>query len=75
MIFRKHIDNKISVANRNLGIIIRTFTYLSEEIFMTLYKAVVKPKVWLWSPLYKKDKLQLENVQRRAKGAHLLGKA
>lgn len=35
--FRQHIANKVSIANRNLGIIFRTFTHLSQEMFLNLY--------------------------------------
>ena len=31
--FRQHIAKKVSIANRNLGIIYRTFTYLNPEMF------------------------------------------
>ena len=34
--FREHINHKVSIANRNLGIIFRTFTYLAKEMFLTL---------------------------------------
>ena len=30
--FREHINDKVSIANRNLGIIFRPFTYLDKEI-------------------------------------------
>ena len=30
--FRQHIDKKVSIANRILGIIYRTFTYLNPEM-------------------------------------------
>ena len=33
LIFRDHINTKVNLANRNLGIIFRTFTYLDQEIF------------------------------------------
>ena len=60
--FRQHIASKVSVANRNLGIIFRTFTYLSQEISMYLY--MVRPHLEyicvIWSPFYKKDKITLE---------------
>ena len=63
--FRKHIASKVSIANRNLGIIFRTFTYLSQEMFLNLYKTVVRPHLEyvsvIWSPFYKKDKIMLEN--------------
>ena len=68
--FRKHISSKVSIANRNLGIIFRTFTYISQEMFLALFKAIVRPHLEyasvVWSPLYKKDRIQIENVQRRA---------
>ena len=68
--FRQHIASKVSIANRNLGIIFRTFTYLSQEMFLNLYKSMVRPHLEyasvIWSPLYKKDKIMLENTQRRA---------
>ena len=66
--FRQHIASK--VANRNLGIIFRTLTYLSQEMFLNLYQSMVRPHLEyasvIWSPLYKKDKIILENIQRRA---------
>ena len=34
--FRKHMANKVSVANMNLGISFRTLTYLSQEMFIIL---------------------------------------
>ena len=37
--FRKHINNKVSLANRNLGIIFRTFTYIDKEMFLNLFKS------------------------------------
>ena len=68
--FRDHINSKVNIANRNLGIIFRTFTFIDEEIFLNLYKSIVRPHVEyatpIWSPLYKKDKIIIENIQRRA---------
>ena len=68
--FRDHIISKVNLANRNLGIIFRTFTFLDTEIFLTLYKSLVRPHLEyatvVWSPLYKKDRIAIENVQRRA---------
>ena len=56
--FRDHINSKVNIANRNLGIIFRTFTFIDEEIFLNLYKSIVRPHVEyatpIWSPLYKK---------------------
>ena len=68
--FRQHIAKKVSIANRNLGIIYRIFTYLNQEMFLSLFKSIVRPRLEyasvLLSPLYKKDKISLENIQRRA---------
>ncbi|MCG8047037.1 MAG: reverse transcriptase domain-containing protein [Candidatus Thiodiazotropha endolucinida] len=68
--FREHITTKVNLANRNLGIIFRTFTYLDQEIFLNLYKSLVRPHLEystpVWSPFYKKDRIIIENVQRRA---------
>ena len=54
--FRDHITSKVNLANRNLGIIFRTFTFLDLEIFLTLYKSLVRPHLEyvtvVWSPLY-----------------------
>ena len=68
--FREHITSKINIANRNVGIIFRTFTYLDPEMFRNLYKSLVRPHLEygavIWFPMYKKDRIAIENVQRRA---------
>ena len=60
----------VNLADRNLGIIFRTFTFLDEESFLHLYKLLVRPHVEYstpnWSPYYKKDRIRIENVQCRA---------
>ena len=35
--FREHITPKVNIANRNLGIIFRTFSYMDKEMFLGLY--------------------------------------
>ena len=67
----EHISTKVNKANRNLGIIFRTFTYMDKEMFLNLYKSIVRPHleydVNVCSSLYKKkDMIVIENVQRRA---------
>ena len=57
--FSEHINSKVNKANRNLGMIFRTFTYMDKEIFLNLYKSVVRPHleyaVTVCSPLYKQE--------------------
>ena len=66
--FSKHISTKIKVANRNLGLIFRTFTNIDKDIFLNLFKSIVRPHIEyassVWSPVFKKDMIALENVQR-----------
>ena len=66
----EHISKKSAIANRNLGIIFKSFTYLDKEMFLCLYKSLVRPYVeyatTVWSPIYKKDAVALENIQRQA---------
>ena len=68
--FSKYICNTAAKANRILGLIRRTFTYISKESFIILYKTYVRPHleycVQVWSPYLQRDKDALEKVQRRA---------
>ena len=68
--FRDHMNSKVNLANRNLGIIFRTFTFLDKETSLHLYKSLVRRHVGYstpnWSPYYKKRRIKIENVQRRA---------
>ena len=56
--FTEHINSKIKIANRNLGLIFRMFTYLDKDIFMNLYKSLVRQHLEyassVWSPVYKR---------------------
>ena len=70
LLFREHISGKVKTANKILGLIFRTFTYMDKDMFLDLYKTLVRPHLEyatpIWTPLYKKDSIMLENVQRRA---------
>ena len=62
--------NAVKSANRTLGMIKRSFSYLDEDIVLQLYKTLVRPKleysVQAWRPYLRKDIDLIEKVQRRA---------
>ena len=68
--FDIHIDNIIKKANQMIGVIKRTFTYLDKEIFVRLYKSLVRSNLEygniIWSPYLKRQSISIEKVQRRA---------
>ena len=68
--FTEHINSKISIANRNTGIIFKSFTYMDKDVFLTLYESIVRPHLeyasCIWALYHKKDSIALENVQRHA---------
>ena len=68
--FTEHISTKVTKANQIVGLIFRTFTFMDKEMFLNLFKSLIKPHLeyatTIWSPIYKKDAIQTENVQRRA---------
>ena len=43
MLFNEHINTKVNLANRNLGLIAKNFTYMNKEMFLHLYKSLVRP--------------------------------
>ena len=55
--FRDHITKKVNIANRNLGAIFRSFTYIDKEIFLQLFKPLVRPHLEygssIWYPTFK----------------------
>ena len=68
--FSEHISAKIYKANRILDIVFRTFTYMDKEMFLNLYKSIVRPHleyaVTVCTPLFKKAMIAIEKVRRRA---------
>ena len=68
--FETHIGNVVKTANRVTGIIRRQFKYIGHEVFVNLYKSLVRPLVEyssvVWSPSTIRDQKQIEGVQRRA---------
>ena len=67
--FDDHIQSKINTANRIMGLIRRSFTFLDSDSFKKLFKAMVRPHIefsnTVWHPRTKKLKDQIENIQRR----------
>ena len=68
--FEKHINGKIVTANKLVGIIRRSFMFLNEEIFVPLYKSLVRSHfdygMSVWTPHLVKYIKAIESVQRRA---------
>ena len=68
--FDQHINSIINKANRNLGIIRKTFEFMDKSIFCLIFKGLVRPHLEyaapVWSPHFAKHIDAIENVQRRA---------
>ena len=68
--FEDHLSAKIKKANQIIGIIRRSFQHLDEDMFLQLYKSMVRPHLeyanQVWSPRLEKHVTLIENVQRRA---------
>ena len=68
--FDPHIQNSVNKANKMLGLIKRTFSYLDKNIFGKLYKSLVRPHLEyanaVWYPTLKRQSITMERVQRRA---------
>ena len=65
-----HVSNCVKKGNRMVGMIKKTFSYMNQDMFLCLYKALVRPMLEycteVWNPYLEKDIKALENVQRRA---------
>ena len=68
--FETHVIKSVCKDNRNLGIIHRSFKQMGEEVFVNLYKSLVRPHVEyasvVWNPSCIRDQKLIERVQRRA---------
>ena len=68
--FDMHINQKVLKANRVLGLIRRSFTYMDKEILVLLYKSMVRPHLEychsVTFPMYDRQAKLIEGVQRRA---------
>ncbi len=68
--FKEHVASSTSKANRILGVIRRSFDFLNEDLFVQLYKTIVRPILEyghsVWHPHHKTLCKEVEDVQRRA---------
>ena len=68
--FSTHIIAQTNKANRLVGLIRRSFTYLDKELMKQLFISLVRPVLEfanvVWMPRFQKDIDLLENVQKRA---------
>ena len=68
--FDLHIDSIVKKANSIIGLIKRNFTFIDKDIFLKLYKALIRPHLeygqLIWFPRLIRQSKKLEDVQRRA---------
>ena len=68
--FTIHCQEKVNKANQILGFIKHSFKHMDKEIFLMLYKSLVRPHLefasCIWSPKHKYNIDSIERVQRRA---------
>ena len=68
--FDKHINQAINKATRVMAIVRKTFDYMDKEIFLNIYKGLIRPHLEyassVWSPHLIKHIEAIEGVQRRA---------
>jgi hypothetical protein len=68
--FDRHIEIQCGKANRILGLIRRSFTYIDVTSMKQMYTALIRPILEyghvITYPRYKKSSILLENVQHRA---------
>ncbi len=68
--FDRHTEIQVNKANKMLGMIRRSYTYLDKDSMNTLYKSLIRPLLEyghvIAYPRYEKDCKLIEGVQRRA---------
>lgn len=68
--FDQHISYTVNKANRILGLVKRTFSYIDKVSFLCLYKSLIRSHLdygdLVWFPVLKKHIRIVENVQRRS---------
>ena len=67
--FHNDINKQVNKANQKLGLINRSFKYMDKDMFLQLFKNLVRPHLkygsTVWSVANKKEAIIIENVQRR----------
>ena len=70
MTVNTHVETKANKVKSKKRIIIRSFTYLYQEMFRLLFKALFRPHLEyapsVWCPYLKKHTEVIENMQRRS---------
>ena len=68
--FHEHTSFATNKANRVLGLIKKSFSYLNSDMLVHLYKSMVRPILEygniIWGPHYLMDQKKVEKIQRRA---------
>ena len=68
--FTMYCDKASAKAMQSLGLIKRTFTHLTKESFLILYKSYIRPQleycVSIWNPYLARNIDKLERIQQRA---------
>jgi len=68
--FSDHTEIQVNKANKLLGLIRRSYTYLDKDCITTLYKTLIRPLLeyghCITYPRFEKDRKLVEGVQRRA---------
>jgi hypothetical protein len=68
--FDGHISKIVTKANQIVGIVKRVFKFLDKEMFIKLYKSLIRPHLEyaniIWHPYLKRQSALIERVQRRA---------
>ena len=68
--FHLHVSKAVNKASRMLGLVRATFTCLDELTLPKLFTTVVRPHLEygnvIWSPRFRRDRLEVEKIQRRS---------
>ena len=68
--FETHITKKANMANGKIAVIKKSFTKVTKQIFLNIYKCFIRPHLefanLIWHPRLIKHQKILENVQTRA---------